>query len=329
MHLIPKGTTFDVSDPKLVFYGVSDGWLVDVAELGFQIWTVGTTPVQVYPGSGRQPVDLVDDRLGKGRYAATWTVPGGQASGRYEIRWFYRLALADDELRARERFEITSAFFSQGPFFAGPADLASDESVTGVTEARLIQAIGVASRAVESFTRNLFEPTYRQLALSGRGSRLLNLPWAVSAIESVTVDDELVETTDLVVFNRHLQGMLTDRGNPKLERRDGRFRQGPLMVKVHGVFGHLEVGGAPWGVQRAILTHVVKLLALLETSTMGSAGREDVRNRYRVISESTRDQAYSMSPQAGSATGLPYFVGDPEIDSIIVQLMAPMQAAGV
>lgn len=320
MQLIAKGTALSTDEPQLVFFGVNAGWLVDVAELSFQIWS-GTT--QVYPVSGRQTVDLVADRLGKGRYAATWSVPGGQTSGRYEIRWFYRLTLAGEELRARERFEIVSAYSDLGPFLAGPLDLSLDESVTA-TEARLIQAIGEASRAIEAFTRNVFAPVFREFTMGGGGSDLLQLPLTISAIESVTVDGESVDS-DVLVYNRHLAGMVEDRGNPKLERKLSRWPKRSQCIVVRGLFGHLEAGLAPWGSPRGLATKAAKLLALLELNTMGSSDREDLRNRYRVISESTRDQAHSMSPLSSSTGGLPYFVGDPEIDTLIAQLRAPIQ----
>ncbi len=322
MQLVARSEVLSKANPRLVFFAVRpDGWLVDVHALSFQIWSASS---QVYPPTGRQAVDLVADRVALGQYAAAWSVPGAQATGRYEVRWFFELTDGDAEATARDVFEIVAAAdrVDEGPFYAGPTDLVGDEGLVGVSSARLIQAIGTASRMLEMFTRNFFEPRRQSLRISGDGGAALFLSHAISALGAVTLNQSLLDAENVLVFNRHLHGHAEDRGNPKLERLTGEWVRGRLNITLDAVMGHL-FAGLPWGTTPATARQAVKLLTLLEVGTMTGGDREAARNRYRLVSESTRDQSYTMSPSHAGGRGF-FYVGDPEIDTLIHGLRAPL-----
>ena len=139
MQVISRGTTVSAtSAEQLVFFGVSGGWLTDVFALEFQIWRGAA---QVFPATigQRQSVDIVNDRLGKGRYAASWLVPSDATTGAYEVRWFYQLTSGGPELRATTRFEVVTTP-TAGTFYAGPSDLAAEGA--DIAEARALIADG-------------------------------------------------------------------------------------------------------------------------------------------------------------------------------------------
>jgi hypothetical protein len=111
--IVARAEVLDLTNPKLVFIhatrGPTDftaGKLADIeVSLEYQVFDISTdekrtVPVQVFPATPglKQSVNLVTDRLGKGRYAAVgWTVDANAPVGRYEIRWFYTFQAGDAE----------------------------------------------------------------------------------------------------------------------------------------------------------------------------------------------------------------------------------------
>jgi len=330
MLLVEKGTALSIANPLLGFFGVTTkGFLADVDELSFQVFKGSTQVYPVTPGN-KQPVNVTTDRIGLGRYAATWTVPSAtDTPGRYEMRWFYKFDTADAEAMSRETFEVVSSLSAPGPFYAGPADLLTDEAVAGVSEGRALLALSVAGQMIDRFTRTFFEPRYLAVGMDGKGGDTLHLQHAIVAIETVLENDSEVGdlANALVVFNRHLRGLTSpnDRGNPKLVWRSGVWVRGAQNFEIRGVFGSMEQGPALWGRHMGMVRHAAKLIATRELGVMGDADvRDAAQNRYRMVSESTRDQSYTMSPLTGRG-GPAYFTGDPEIDQILMVLRGPIR----
>lgn len=98
----------------------STNTLIDVESLEFQIFDLEDelNPVQVFPVSGRQTVDLNDcptgSRLGTGHYVAPYTVGATQKLGPYEIRWFFRQILSLAEQSFSEQFTVLESSPSTG-----------------------------------------------------------------------------------------------------------------------------------------------------------------------------------------------------------------------
>lgn len=168
----------------------------------------------------------------------------------------------------------------------------------------------------------------------------------------------VVETDIMRVYNRHLVWNLTepdDRNSPKIELfNPGYVRQrntqlltrlafpiGQQNVQVEGVFGYTDsASGTPpysgaasfdparqvnvsnQGVTPDLIRHVTKLLVIRELPKMANvAARFDARNRFRLTSERTRDQAYTLEGLAGRWGA--FFTGDPEIDNILAYYQRP------
>jgi hypothetical protein len=336
MLIVAAGTAISPANPLLVFYGRVKGALVDQVELSFQVFRAGT---QVFPASVgvKQAVDVEADRLSIGRYAATWDVTSGPtAKDRYEIRWFSKLTSSSAEVESREAFEVVATLTAQGPFYAGPADLATDEAVSDATPERMLIALSVAGRMLEAFTRTWFEPRYVEMVLDGGGFPTLHLQHGIVAIGEALVDGDELDLDDVVIYNRHLGGMTApdDRKNPKIVRAGGsKWARGAQNIELRGVFGCVERGPAPWGMSHPLARHVAKLIAVRELGVMGDADvRDAAQNRYRIVSEATRDQSVAYSPRAssnGASSGPPYFTGDPEIDQLILMLRGPINVRSV
>ena len=114
ISLVP-GQVSSPTTPALIFISQNVGQAVPAASLSFRILDIHTpeleaNPVQIYPVSGLQPVDLTNDIVEvktftgyvsgldqlapwAGFYAADWTVPSDLPVGKYLIEWTYLLKL--------------------------------------------------------------------------------------------------------------------------------------------------------------------------------------------------------------------------------------------
>lgn len=356
MSALARGQASSCSNPVLDLFTQVNGILVDVSVLEFQIFDVSDpgkqlAPVQVYPASvgARAFVDVsalcpAGDKLSTGHFVARWTPPVDEAVGTHEVRWFFRLTPASPEQTFREEFEVlveVSGFSNTG--YAFVSDLrAEGVAAADASDARLQQLIALASRYIERVTGRFFEARVQALMLDGTGGRTLPLGHPIVGVESVVIDASPFSSGDLPVdpsvyrvYNRHLtQGLLLpdDRDNPKLELlySDGAmgavglgsfiWPRGQQNVTVRGVYGYTEPDGSPTGKTPELIRHATKLLVMRELPLLGSADqREDAQRRFRLTSERTRDQSYTL--EALQLHGA--FTGDPEIDNILVAFVRP------
>jgi hypothetical protein len=176
------------------------------------------------------------------------------------------------------------------------------------------------------------------LKVDGGGCHALQLHHpiiAASKAELLSSFDALlceILDSDLRVYNRHLTDGLVapdDRNNPKIEMlaltsgwpgpsaipvmREWYWPRGPLNVVVTGVFGYTDPDGSTVGMTPLLIRHACKLLVMREFPTLTAFDdREDRRDRWRLSSERTRDQARSMAPRTGKG-----LTGDAEVDFLL------------
>jgi len=336
----------------LIDVAVLEFQVFDVSDPGKQL-----APVQVHPAAAgaRAPVNVTvlcpaGDKLSTGHFVARWAAPIDEAIGTHEVRWFFRLTPGSPEQTFREEFEVlveVAGFSSTG--YAFVSDL-RDEGVTpaDASDARLQQLISRASRYVERITGRFFEPRLQTLTLDGSGGRSLPLGEAIIGVEAAYIDTSPYSRGDLPVdpdyyrvYNRHLtQGLLLpdDRDNPRLELLHGgdllgvRFEppdislssfvwpRGSQNITVRGAFGYTEPDGSLTGRTPELIRHATKLLVMRELPRMADADRrEDAQRRWRLTSERTRDQSYTL--EALKLYG--QFTGDPEIDTVLAAFARP------
>lgn len=317
------------------------------------------TPVQVFPSAPdtRALVNSTEpwpagDKLGPGHVVARWSAPAEEALGAHEVRWFVRSAPGAVEQVVTVEFDVLAA--DAGSCRSGYA-MVSDLRAEGVsaseaTDARLTRLIRLASQYVDRMTGRFFEPRSMTLTLDGNGGRILLLGHPIIAVRDVTLLVAMpVEVGELPVtsgffrvYNRHLtQGLLDpdDRENPRLEF----FHESDLLgvhstpaaslglgslvwlrgvqnVVVDGLFGYTDPDGTPSGRTPDLIRHVTKLLVLREIPVMTDTSlREDRQQRWRIVSERTRDQGYNLEPLRAQGA----FTGDPAIDAILVAYQRP------
>lgn len=350
MILLERSQTYNASNPKLAFFCQTDGWLSDLYSLEFQVFDVSdetkqATPSQVYPVTAgtRATVDVaVAGRLGTGRYAATWAVGAAEPEGAHIVRWFWKKLSTDTEQRVDVPCEIVASNVpSNAPMYCGVSDIRAEGiAASEVSTVRVLTTIARMSRYIEQTTQQFFEPRYMTFRESGRGTQALHLSQVVIGAEQIEFPYSIiripVDTTAYVVYNRHLEGLLSpdDRQCPKIEVFYGRteiliglgnFSSGKLNVKVTGVFGYTEFDGSPFGRTPELLRRACVMLVLRDIKRLTDASREDSTKGYRITSQNTRDQGYSMGGlgEAGGAR-LRGFTGDPEIDSLLACFVRPV-----
>ena len=230
---------------------------------------------------------------------------------------------------------------------------------TMVDDAAVVRGIQRANAIIERVTGQWFEPRTRTFQLDGKPGQDLLLDVPIIAITSFGVVDyrgeiDAIELDDVWVYNRHLTQGLTqpdDRVNPRIAWRDllptgmraqrqseRRFVHGRRNIQVAGVFGYTELDplvvpaetapGSQIPVDYGETPALIKLAATLLTirymyPRQGGDG-DAFAVRARVVSERTRDQAYTLSsPTANDAAyGM---TGDIEVDKILSMFIAPAQ----
>ncbi len=205
--------------------------------------------------------------------------------------------------------------------YATVADLRHE----GVTQAmasdeRLAGLIDEASRAIDRITGWFFEPREMTLRLDGRGAPTIEPPVPPIALYLLTEDGEEVSLSpdNLIVIGSPVQAGFY---SPRLTRCNGSiFPMGKGNVLATGHWGYTEedgspLGRTPLGIRRACMMLVMRHLPLLGDED----GISEVRNRWRILEEKTRDQSYKLDRlNAYSDT-----TGDPEVDRVLLQYRRP------
>ncbi len=314
---------------------------------------------------GKQPVNVAaacptGDKLGTGHYVARWDVPDTAPVGTWQVRWYIQLTLSVAEQTYIEDFEVLPEVVGSGTYpsqdYCLVADMREEGVPVSVSDSLIAKRITLASRFIEAATRRFFYPKEKTVKLDGRGGPKLLLQDPIIAIEEVRFEVSplypseftLVENDIIRVYNRHLSQGLTepdDRNNPRIElfnpawvRPLGgghtlltalNFPRGQQNVQVKGVFGYTDPDPDATNTQGKtpdLIRHACKLLVMKELAKMSNvSARFDARNRFKLTSERTRDQAYTLGGNGSAAGGLvgASFTGDPEIDHILAYYQRP------
>lgn len=348
MITVAKSAGATVANGALSFwYQGADGLLADVAALSVQI--LDSAGAEVLAKTALD-VDGVN-HVGTGHYAAAWT-PGAAAVGLYVVRWFYQVALTDDETSFDLTFELVAVPYPAGPQYCTVASLRSEglpaTGTGGKTDAEAQAAIVRASRYVEHFTGRTFVAVRKPVRLNGTGARALLLDEPIVALEEMSIADPLgglvIVDDTLRVYNRHLTERLLapdDRENPKLEfihgndlagvyeepRRgasyvfDLTWPRGRQNIHVTGLFGYTEPDGSFIGDTPALIQEATRMLVF---RNLDKLNRRVGLTRSPVVQETTKDQTVIFAqPGAGGDTRSRAFTGDPEIDMLLVSFVRP------
>src|SRR5579859_1138563 len=136
MPALGLGESIGCLNPALDIFLQVAGVLTDPTSIAFQIFDdTSGTPVQVYPVSGQQALDLSDcptgQRLSVGHFAAVWTVPSLANIGGWEIRWFVQMTPSGPSVEYVEPFEVLSIIGTSSDVYCTVLDLRNEGVTTG------------------------------------------------------------------------------------------------------------------------------------------------------------------------------------------------------
>jgi len=281
--------------------------------------------------------------------------PAGTTDSWYAWAYFNSVSLAEGSRSEAIQGSDT------GGLYATVEDLREEGvTVAMLDDDRALAKLTTWSQAIEAWTGRWFEPRSRTFQLDGDGGEVQRIGHPIVQISDVKLisgrgvsgwDTDTYDLEDLVVYNRHLtQGLLRpdDRMRPKLAVADveGRFSslsladfpRGRANIQVTGIFGWTELQpGDPvgetepgsqvplsYGSTPKLIRQLTLLLVVRDQAQMADLdSREDWSMRWRLLSEKTRDQSYTMAALGGGAGGMTgAWTGDPVIDGIIATYKA-------
>jgi hypothetical protein len=355
-----RGEVSDGDNPKLdVFMKSSAGTPINVAELSFQIFEKVSTPgvpVQVYPSSGRQTVNLnpypTGGRLDTGHYVADYEVPLVELIGTHEIRWFSRYLLTSPEQSYTEEFEVLSdVSIGSGDLYISVADVrAAGLNANPPDDATIFASIMLWQQVLERVTRQWFRPIACEFRLDGTDSDTLHLPVPIISVSELRINTDsnaLTAARYRVYAGRQLPD---DRKNPRIKLVDNfdgygrdiytasdrtsrsRFFKGRQNQFIRGVFGYIEQDGStPALIKRATLKLVIADLSSPLVSGAGggltpppiTAGlvREEVTDGHSIKYDIAGGDIRARAP------GLSGLINDPEVQMIVKLYKAPIGMA--
>jgi hypothetical protein len=343
--------------PLLEAFFQQNGFLVDVASLEFEVWKVPGSGNAVQVGSGRTAVNVGTTypgagggRLGKGRYFATWTVPGN-AQAAHEIRWFYKVASSDEEQVVAYPFEVlTCPVLAPRGLCSIAMMRAEGVAQNDASDYRCHQAIIQATAFIERVCRRWFYPAAKVFTMSSSGGPLLLLTAPIVGIEGTRVaydgdfaTAEALDVSSYRVYARHLsEGMVTesdDRNNPKLERVHNldntwrgsdweRWPVGERHIQIAGAFGYTDPDGASGGQTPALIRMACMKLAAKYALTKASGSASSSASSAPAVGPvkrlKTKDREVEFS-EAAAATSSPtgMLSGDADVDGLLELYMGP------
>lgn len=362
-NALARGVASSCRNPVLSLWTVVDGAVSDVEGLEFQVFDISTeaaraTPVQVYPATSgdRATVDVGvtcpdpgAGRVRQGHYVAAWTPGGAEPLGRHRIVWYVQATAESEEQTFEEEFDVLAAGLTlRQPAYVLLSDLRDEGlSASAISDRRALEAITRWSRQIELWLRRSFIPRFGTYSLDGGGNPTQLLDTPVIFITGARYSDEsdAVDADSYAVFNRHItQGLEypDDRNVPRFTFKAAAdwliyqsgvyvsvWRRGVQNLRLSGVFGYTDfdprspVGVTPDLIRTATIMLVVRnYLPLADVE-----GRLEQQNAWRVNDIRTRDQSISYGPRAGASsgtgTGGVVFSGDPDIDALLENFVAP------
>lgn len=362
MRFLARDESTNGDNPVLQAWVQSEGRLVDAYSLEFIIWDLQdpSSPVQVYPPTGRATVDVANDwptgdRLGTGRYAARYTVNSGEALGLHEIEWFLVRESGDAEETWVQPFDvIEKPYHLTRPVYALISDVRAEGlDSSSADDRRVMLSLINASMLIEQFTARRFGPRAFTMRVDGNAAPELLLDEPIIGIGEILIRSEFSDTfseslADVVVYNRHLEGLFDpdDRNAPRIAfKHDPDFRghrsrhhhrivqllrwwpRGNANIELDGVFGYTDPDGSPYGdvpllLRRACVLMVNRVVSPALTAAASAAMQVAAGP---IVEERTRDQVvkYADNSKAGGSASFGPFTGDPEIDNILLSYCRP------
>jgi hypothetical protein len=204
--------------------------------------------------------------------------------------------------------------------YASVADLRA-EGVTPemATNERLAGALDEASAIIDRLTGWFFEPRQMMIRMNGRGTRAIEPP-----VPPIRIDVLRVANYDVLAEEYEIEGAPVPPWfvAPSLRLRSGRefpHREGSIVAI--GLWGYTEPDGTEFGRTPLAIRRAAMILALQLLPKLGEGdGGMELRQRWRIVEESTRDQSYRLAPLETKVVPL---TGDVDVDRLLVPYRRP------
>ena len=338
---IGRNSVLSAANPLLdAFLVDSLGFLATPQSLAFAIYDLSTpdkqnTPVEVV---ARATVDLDDDRIGAGHYAAPWSV-GNASMGRHLIEWYATIDDGDAEVVWSRPFDVvfSGSVVPKQRLYATSSDVRAEGVGPMVSDLRILESIALASKQLEQWTHRVFVPLAKEIRIDLHTLKGIHFDEAIVGIESLSTVEPVLDygATSYVVYNRHLRrpnGLLVpdDRASPRLEfkssysmygatgteylmptfgitmsdspHRDYDRKLAQKMI-VKGAFGFTDPDGSPEGCTPMLARRAVILMTLREVFPAMSQDGQMYRDRSMITSMKTREQSISYGRPGISGSG--------------------------
>jgi len=205
--------------------------------------------------------------------------------------------------------------------YASVADLRA-EGVTPemASDERLAGALSEATSIIDRVTGWFFEPRPLTLEMDGRGTPSIEPPVPPIRIERLSVGGATFSADEFDFEGTPAQPWFVA---PRLWLRGGMcFPRSLGVVVADGLWGYTEEDGSATGRTPFAIRRAAMILAITLVPKLGEGdGGVEVRNRWRIVEESTRDQSYRLAPLNGVVEPL---TGDPEVDHLIARYRRPV-----
>lgn len=338
------------ANPLLTFiYQTPDkGFMRDVSSLSYSVVDVSTLANELNPVEkvAKTSINLVTNRLSKGRYFAPLTVGGDWTLGDYQVVWYYAYDGGAEQTMVTP-LVVTDQAHGPPSYYATVQDVYDAGLSPDTYSVKVVRgALAKAQALLERWTGRVFRPQYKTILLDGGGGMKLRLREPIIALEILELEEEYVrgyiyeeEDREIHVYNRHIRrGQLhpDDRNNPRIEYSYatrplgslGEFPDGSQDAKVTGMFGYTEPDGSPLGCTPPLVRDLTVKIALLHVDGAATDDSWANKNKWKITEERTRDQHVKYGG-VGSTSKIhvgpgssAFFTGDEEIDTLILSLKA-------
>lgn len=361
MAHLAKGASSSAASPLLEIWTPYAGLLVnpDTGSLKFTIFDVSTEDLECDPDVviPLTTVDLSAHRIGTdvGHFAAVFTLPSDASEGAHEIEWTWTYKATT--FTYRQKFDVLPAVPKrlEHPGYCLVSDLRGHGfDATVISNLRAMKLIAEQSAYIDRVCERIFYPRMMDLRLDGSGSRVLELDQPIIALISMLIGEDVLyldqtAVRDVVIYNRHLSGMLNpdDRHAPRLELPDPfplpddyffhglsggfplrfAFARNAQNIRVRGLFGYTDPDGSPIGQTPSDIRKVTMLLVARNMALLSNPEDDfDAKFKNRVTQMVTRDQSISFSDK-GLGEGA--YTSDIEIDRLIELYRRPLRIFSV
>ncbi len=193
-----------------------------------------------------------------------------------------------------------------------------DEGLDITDTDRINDSIALAEDYIDLMTGQWFDLRVKTYTYDG-GLKVYFLPIFCKELTEVKVDSKVIEDTEYTLYNRYNPD---DRNNPKV-KFDSKVSRGDLFLELVGNFGFVEEDEST----PTQIKHICTKLAIGYVGKMSESNpdyRDDIE-RGRILKEVTDGHSYDLGKLIDSAQ----LTGDPEIDTILQNYMAPLTLGAI